>query len=272
MIMSPVRAALREGLRRQALNTAMGCGVAVLILGTASFFAAFARAETKQEATFCFNDWPPMTFVRSGRAEGISVEIVREAMRRIGIEAAFRELPWKRCLLLVEGGEIDAVIDAAVRPNFVQGPTSFSSYSDTVWVHQDSGKTSLRDLRGASFGLVEGFSYDTKTMSALSALAVELSWAVDDPTNIRKLAFARVDAIIADLTSTLHFSRANKVDIRPILPPIYIEPLFVSFNNGRTDLQRRFDESVKKLIDEGFVDAVYKRHIGKTYGEMHSND
>lgn len=268
----PVRSAQREARYRQAVNAAKGCGVAVLVLVATLIPSTGLCADAKDRATFCYNDWPPMTQTVSGRAEGISIAMIREAGRRIGVATEFREFPWKRCLLLVEKGEIDAVIDAAKRKEFIHGQASFSGYSDTIWIRRTDDPRNLSDLKGASFGLVEGFSYDDKTTGAIEALDATVAFAVDDPTNIRKLAFGRVDAIIADLASTLHFAQTNKLEIQPILPPVYVEPLYVSFNKDRAPLMARFDAAFRRLLDEGFADTVYARYLGMTFSELDTHE
>ena len=138
---------------------------------------------------YCYNDWRPYTFTRGDQPAGLSVEIMREATRRIGAEAELSELPWKRCLDLVAKGQMDAVMDAASRPQFVHGEVSYSIYSDTFWTLADAGinRFSWDLVRGKSVGLVNGYQYGAALTDNLAKANVRIVYSYDDPANIRML-------------------------------------------------------------------------------------
>ena len=123
---------------------------------------------TRSSVSFCFNDWPPFASKTTDGAEGISITIIDEAAKRFGKEAIFEELPWNRSLQKVKDGEIDAVIDAAERSEFIQGPASFSIFSDTFWVREDSGIMNYSDITGGKVGLVDGYKYTAPILPPFS--------------------------------------------------------------------------------------------------------
>lgn len=224
------------------------------------------------EVSFCFNDWPPYATKSADGVAGISVNIVQQAAQRIGIQVNFEELPWNRCLQKVKDGEVDAVIDAAERPEFVQGPTSFSLFSDTFWVREDSGIKSYSDISGGRVGLVDGYNYSGSLLAYLDDLKLQREMTIDDPTNIRKLAFGRVNVIIADFASTLLFARQHRLKISPILPPFSYDPLYVSFSQDKSEIQHRFDQSFSELLKDGSIDAVYQQYLGTGYSKLMKQD
>ena len=111
-------------------------------------------------------------------------------------------------------------------------------------------------------------NYNDRLLAYIAALDLEHEYAVDDPTNIRKLAFGRVETIIADLASTLHFARRHGLKIHPILPPYSFNRFYESFHSGKLDIQRQFDRMFAELLEEGFVDVVYKQHLGVSYSDL----
>lgn len=224
-----------------------------------------AQAKT---VSFCFNEWPPYATMDMGKAAGVSVEIIRAASKIIGHEAEFTELPWKRCLQMVKEGRIDAVIDAAKRDDYLQGPTSFSVYADTFWVHEDSKAKRIDDLRDGRIGLINGYEYAPRLTRRIADLGMTVELAVDDPANIRMLAFKRLDAIIGDTVGTLHFARSHRLSLRPLLPPFNTDPLYASFNRNRSALQRQYDQAFKALIEKGTVDEVYRTHVGQGFRDL----
>ena len=218
------------------------------------------------EARFCFNEWRPYAFVRDGRPVGISVEIMTAATRLAKMDAVFTELPWNRCLAMVRQGELDAVLDAAKRDEFLQGPTSYSVYSNTIWVRGDSPvkRLDFPALRNATIGLVDGYEYPPELLSKIAAHGIKIEMSVDDSTNLRKLAFDRVQAIVGDYVGTLFEARETGLDMRALEPDHSADRLYPSFFRGRAGLQRVIDGALAKLVSDGFVDSVYRKYVGQS--------
>lgn len=229
----------------------------------------FARAEAAA-IRFCFNQWSPYATVRNGEVVGISVEILREAAKQAGLVAVFTELPWNRCLKSVSDGEMDAVLDAAARDNFLQGPTSVTRYSNTFWVREgdDAVSFTLAVLRGRDLGLVDGYVYPPSLLSLIEKAGTGIEYSIDDANNIRKLAFGRVDAIIGDLVGTAVFAREHRFDVRPLHPSHSVDLLYHSFNMGRGHLHGRIDASLAKMLESGEIDRIYMKHVGFTFADI----
>jgi len=240
---------------------------AFTILAAISFMPTRPIYGAANTVDFCFNSWPPYAWVEDGEPVGISIDILREAARRAGLTATFGHLPWKRCLQLVQEGKFDAVVDAAERDEFTQGPSSYVVYTDTIWVREDDPLTAANPqaLRGRTLGIVDGYHYGN---GLTEDPRIVLEPAVNDEMNIRKLAFGRVDAIIADFTSTMAFALANQLRIRPLLPHISFDRLYPSFNKGRGKLQASINRAIAKMLEDGFVDRVYRKHIGSSLREL----
>jgi polar amino acid transport system substrate-binding protein len=243
--------------------TAAFC-VALLALASTAAWAA------QKEVRLCFNDWPPYVFAKGETATGISIDVLREAARRVDLKITFQELPWKRCLAMVREGKLDGVLDAMHRPEFLQGPASYSVYSNTFWVHDDSNlqKLDFGALRGKTIGLVSGYEYPDSLVEDLKRAEVVVDYAVDDATNIRKLAFNRIDAIVADFASTVLFVKENNLKLRALSPTHSADKLYPSFNGGRLDIQQLIDRALGQMIADGFVDQVYRDHLGVGMDEL----
>ena len=82
------------------------------------------------------------------------------------------------------------------------------------------------------------------------------------------LAFGRVDAIIADLVSTLSFAREHGLSIHPLIPDHSVDRLYPSFNPERPDLHRALDAALADLIDDGTVDRAYRNHLGVGFEDV----
>lgn len=220
--------------------------------------------EALRSASFCFNDWPPYTLTVDGKASGLSVDILREAARRAGVLARFIELPWKRCLQLVETGEIDAVIDAAERPQFIHGSISFTVYTNTFWVRGDDALARVDEaaLVERRLGLVTGYAYGDVLERMFSDSGVSIDHAVDDEMLVRKLVFDRTDIIIADFVSTRLLAISKGLDVRPMRPAHSLDRLYPSFNRDRHALMLAIDAGLATMCADGSIQGAYFEALG----------
>ncbi len=235
-----------------------------LALGGLIVTSGGAAAKSAQTVSFCFNNWAPYAVQEEAAVSGISFDVLRAAAERVGLSAHFQELPWNRCLEMVRQGRIDAVLDAAKRDEFLQGPTSYSEYNNTFWVRADSEITefSFDALRGKRIGLIDGYKYPDALTRDIEAAQMVIDSSVDDATAIRKLAFSRVDVIIGDFVSTLLFSREHNLQIRALTPTHSADPLYPSFNPDRAELQRAIDSELAAMHADGAIDSIYEKYLG----------
>lgn len=64
----------------------------IILLG-----AGIARAQEPAQALRLYTEeYPPITFAREGRADGLATAVVREIMRRLGGETPIEVVPWAR--------------------------------------------------------------------------------------------------------------------------------------------------------------------------------
>ena len=259
------RAVSRESPCHRRLSPPLAAlaAVAIAVLSAAP---VHGRAEPER-IRFCFSPWPPYTYTESGQAAGLSIRVLDEAARRAGLAVEYHERPWKRCLAEVRAGTFDAVIDAARRSDFVQGPTSYSVYTNTFWVREDAPiqAFSMPALGGVTVGLVTGYTYPDELVKATP---YSIDYSVDDETNLRKLAVGRVDAVVADRVSAMHAADAAGLPLRPLRPTHSSDPLYPSFNEARGAVQRRMYAALAEMRADGYIHAVYAELLGVNFDEL----
>ena len=101
--------------------------LAVAIMGL--LLAAEVRAETIRLVYEPVEN-PPRYYGATSKVPetkpGVTIDIFREAARRLGVTLAFERVPWKRGLFMVETGEADGIFHASFKPertDFGQYPT-----------------------------------------------------------------------------------------------------------------------------------------------------
>jgi len=66
---------------------------------------------------------PPLAFEKDGQIVGITADLVREGLERMGHEAIISIVPWKRAIYMTQWGEADAILQASGIMNETDGST-----------------------------------------------------------------------------------------------------------------------------------------------------
>ncbi len=94
-------------------------------------------AWAKKISIYMDNDWFPYTIVKDKKNYGIHLDIVTKALESLGYTIDIQSRPWKRCLLELESGRVEAIFPASYKKN----RTEFAYYPDDA---ATSGKSQWR--------------------------------------------------------------------------------------------------------------------------------
>ena len=178
--------------------------IAILLLGC---LACAARAEPLRIVT---EAWAPYVYEENGQPSGLDYEISAEVLRRLGIEVEWQFLPWKRCLLALEQGQADGILDIFRIPEreaqmlFVEEPLSEVEF---VLFHARSRPypyRSLEDLRDLVIGTSPGYWYNDQAFRDSRLFSREE--APTHEANLGKLVRQRVDLVVNDRRAGLHLA------------------------------------------------------------------
>ncbi|WP_315979775.1 transporter substrate-binding domain-containing protein [Aliamphritea spongicola] len=78
----------------------------------------------------------PYTRMIDGQPGGITVDIMKAAAERAGFDISFRNLPWQRCIVMVQRGEYDFALDAVERPGLIHGDHPNALYVQAFWLRE----------------------------------------------------------------------------------------------------------------------------------------
>jgi len=143
---------------------------------------------------------PWKRYDEQGRASGAYVEIVRELARRTGTRVEVVDCPLKRCLMLLQQGEVDVAIGLQATPErekylrFLATPYRLHASDHVYYMRMgEAGR-----LRGASdlVGLAIGVKLGSEISDSLaSRVGVKLEPVPDNRNNFAKLVAGRIDAV-----------------------------------------------------------------------------
>jgi polar amino acid transport system substrate-binding protein len=179
------------------------------------------------------------------------------------------DLPWTRCLLYVEQGKYDAVLDDNNKsPNLITAVNPTTVYPVAIYVRQDfpSETLSWSALHGKKLGLVRGYEYPESIKLNKAGFIVDDS--IDDAAMIRKLKSKRYDYMVSDAFSVLPLTQQEGVEVKMLQPILGGDYLYLTFNKKHYELMRKFDDVLGQMIKDGTVDAMYKKYLPYTYDEV----
>ncbi|OMH31864.1 hypothetical protein BGP75_16645 [Motiliproteus sp. MSK22-1] len=145
------------------------------------------------------NPWPPYLGPEL-EGQGLSGQIVREALRRQGHELEIRFLPWARALRMVKNGGADLLVAAW----WTQERSEYLRFSEPYvqnnlkFIKRKSDSfeyAGLQSLSGKRLGLIRSYGYGDELTNAKNYHKVV---NLDLVSNIRMLLAGRIDLTLED--------------------------------------------------------------------------
>lgn len=174
------------------------CLLLIAALSTAQANARQLRVVTLEN--------PPMEYKGPKAATGFNIDVSTEALKRMGINATIRFYPWPRCLLMVEKGTADALIDVAHnkdRAEYMYFPKE-QIYNSKYYMYKLTGRDislspDLDNTQKLSLGIVHAYYYGGAVEQAIADgkfKRTEDAWSEEQ--NIMKLLAGRIDMILGE--------------------------------------------------------------------------
>lgn len=213
-------------------------------------------------------EYPPVSFSRDGRAEGMASEVVREILRRLDEPANIQVVPWARAYQTVQKTPNTALF-ATIRtqerePHFKWvGPILLAR--DAFYTLKGSG---LQIRNAADLQRVEAIAIprDWFTYQELSAKGMRNLQGVTEPQQMFKmLRRGRVRLIVADNLS--FYSQGEAASQVDYLTPAEVEVAFpyrtslgyITFWPGTDDaIIRRWQTTLEQMKADGSFSRIYQ--------------
>ncbi|WP_353115665.1 transporter substrate-binding domain-containing protein [Nitratidesulfovibrio sp.] len=202
----------------------------------------------------------------AGRPAGLYPEILREAVRRSGVQLDIRVAPWTRALRALETGE--AALGGAFATTRARGQwrVSLPLYLARIVavLPQDSTVAASRvaELKPYRTCIVEGWNYGPPLDSALADGGWNLDPAPSEALCLRKLEAGRVQvALVGEagaqrLTDSAVSTRMRTVLVGLELPVHVFWPLTVP-----DETVRRMDVALRHMNEDGTLGRIVRRVI-----------
>lgn len=190
----------------------------------------------------------------------------KEAFARLKIKFKAEVLPWPRCIKSVEKGDIDAIIDNGALKPFIFGKHPTGVYPLAIYVRKDFPQKNFSwDLmQGKTVGMVRGYDY-TEKIKQFDGWKKQL--ALTDEQMLKMLNASRHDYVILDVFSADILAKKAQVNIKMLKPIIDSTHLYLVFNKDKSDVAKKYDETIGKMIQDGTLDKIYRKYLPYSYSE-----
>jgi len=242
--------------------------VMVVICFCATTFGNRVYADDKVIVLAHEISWAPH-YAKDLEHGGYTVEIIREALKRVGYELETVWLPWKRAQVEAARGDYDG-LGASYYTK--ERATKFAcsepiAATEIVFfkrAEDDIKYCRLEDLKPYKIGIGFEYGYPEKFLKADYLQKVE---AYELKTNITRLLHKRVDLIIGSREAVLFCLRheyPDKIDSLEILgDPLETMSLYVLFSKNRPDYKQKvedFNRGLKMIREDGTYQKIMKKH------------
>ncbi|MCG8572592.1 MAG: transporter substrate-binding domain-containing protein [Spirochaetes bacterium] len=227
------------------------------------FLIIFPSLIFGQTLTLVSLESPPAEYTENGIVSGKNVEIVKEALKRMGYDCTILLVPWIRALKMVEVGSADAIIDAA----YNEERAEYLFYPDEVinierWYFFKLKKNNFsidENFDNAKYfrlGITRGFEYGGFIQDAIKKEQFKIIDKVpDNESNLTKLVSNRFDMFIGmKLTVTYYAKKLGYEDIIDIVPMTETNQPYL-LNSSKTYLAFSKKTMTQKIVNQ-FSDVI----------------
>ncbi len=253
--------------------TAMALCLGVVLLTGCSQPSSSSNTNSTEKKTFVVGfdkDFPPYGFVGDdGKYTGFDLDLAAEVCKRNGWEIVYKPINWDAKDLELSSKAIDCIWNGFTIEGREDAYTFTDPYmknSQVVVVRSDSGITNLEGLSGKTVAA----QADSAAMHLLEAdgdqeaLAKTFKKLLSVPeynTAFLDLESGAVDAIAMDLP-VANFQIVGKESKFTVLTdtPLSLEHYGVGFLKGNTELRDKVQDTLKKMVADGTVEAIAKKY------------
>lgn len=236
-----------------------------LLLGLLFYATSYVRAA---EIEILAVDFPPYEIEKpQNNLRGFDVEVVEAAFGRVGGNASFKFVPWKRALRMSQSGQSAGLLTCA------KAPEREASYllSDSI-SSATAGIYTSKDYVGAALNSPDGLALLEGTITVvagysseiyLKELGITYDVSSTDVAAIKKIVNGRIDAFLTSKENTDFLMQGLDVEGKLLFHQIEQRLLYLCISRKWPNADRLLDQfniGLKQLRDEGIYDKIHARY------------
>lgn len=238
----------------------------------AALLACLSFSALGEKLRIVTEPWSPYVIVdNNNHVSGLDYQTTAIVFQRLGIDVQWQFLPWKRCLMMLQQGEADGVLDifqVSERDDLLLYPSEPLSDVNYVLFQANARPhpfNTLEDLHGLTVGVSPGYLYSPE-FDASSLFIREP--APSHEANFGKLIRGRIDLMVTDRIVGQQMidqlKLRNEVSQLPTVLSHRAQFLALRRNAGMDLLVQRFGAELKRFKHEPEYAQLVARYTGET--------
>lgn len=221
------------------------------------------------------DNWPPYAYVKDGQPSGLSIDLVKAAMRLEGADVQIQQVPYLRCMALTEpdGKEI-ACANTAKNEELAAKyvfPTNYLFRSRGLIVankRNSKENTKLKkvsDLEYKTVALPSGFTFGKEFDDNTRILRY---YTVNDMTSLKLVESGRVKYAAID-EMVLYYYLNHHPELKDIIVPVIDltnEPIYMQLSKTQPEaleLREKFERGMAALKASPEYELLLQKYLGK---------
>jgi polar amino acid transport system substrate-binding protein len=207
--------------------------------------------------------WPPFTNIKGEKS--FALEIVDEALSRIGIKTVDKILTFDEVILAIDRGELDG--SAALWSNQEREKKYIFSkpylYNQLILVGRKGKKVKglgISDLKGKRVGIIQNYAYGDLTNPKNNIILIK---GKNNQQNLERLLSKQIDYMLVDKLLIQYMLKYQINDVTKHLEfntsPLIVKSLHFAIKNDIVDgreIIARFDEEILKMMTDGSYNDI----------------
>ncbi len=200
--------------------------------------------------------WAPFDFVKGGNATGFSIDLLRFIAKRLNIRLQFiNGYTWDELLAMGKSGEVDvfpAIWKTPEREQFLHFSQAYVDTPHVLIVAADNQSiNSIKALYGKKIAAVRGYASTELLQKHFPEIQLHL---VNSPIEgLRQVAYAKVDAYLGTLGSSIYEIRSNLIPNLKVATETHLDghadaqPLHMAVRHDWKIFQQILDKTLATL-------------------------
>ncbi|MDQ1003332.1 L-cystine transport system substrate-binding protein [Neobacillus niacini] len=220
--------------------------------------------------------FPNVCFIdEDGKLTGYDVELVRKIDEKLPeYEFEFKTMEFSNLLLSLETNKIDFVahqmeVNEERQEKFLFNEEPYNIFPLHVTVHKDNNDIqSIKDLKGkkAIVSATSNSAVFLEKYNKENNAGIEIVYAGNGPdSTINQIKTGRADATITTPFSVDFSNDAVDAQQKVVGEPLLNSKVYFLLRKDETPLQKRIDEALVELKEEGVVSELSKKWLGADY-------
>jgi len=229
--------------------------------------AWMAGGHAESSVRLACNDFPPHKIEHPGEdgLAGFDVDIVSEALKRVGWQASTSYMPWKRALEMTGRGDYDGLCSCS----YAKDREDKQLFSDelgavSVGLFARSGDalagiSSIADLKGRKVATVGGYNLEAELVTA----GAEVQATSSDKNALDMLVGGNVDVLYAYELTTKHFIASDPRSASIVYKEIRRNPYYFCLSRampGAEAVMQGFNRSLNEMAKDGSIKQILDKY------------